>query len=439
MTDLGARLMAGYDVGYDRNGFSGARLAERLAQVSQIGLTDAGGSHRLGFSAAERAAKDLVIGWLKQLGFTVKMDAAGNCFGRLAGRNGAAPSVMCGSHIDTVPNGGHFDGALGVLLAVEVAEMWRATGFTPESPYEVAIFSDEEGTRFNVGFVGSTAMVGSVDIPALAALEDCDGHSFATAVAETGLVLERFGDAHRDAATTSAFVEVHIEQGCVLERENAAVGIVSAIAGLYGLEITVTGVAGHAGTTPMTLRQDALVGAARIVSAISEIAPQCSDTAVATVGQLIVFPGGANVIPGKVRFTVDLRDISQDTLDLLHDRIIARATEIAAEAGLDLRCGLTLSVPPTYVDEGLKAMQRAALHDIGAPLVEIPSGAGHDAMIIGNQIPVAMFFVRSKDGISHNPVEYTSLDDCAIAAQALSGMLKKLLTGDPARERKSDV
>lgn len=439
MTDLGERLLAGYDTDLDQEGFSGVRLANRLAEISRIGLTSTCGSHRLGFSTAERAAKDLVIRWLEALGFEVTVDTAGNCFGRLDGIDNEAPSVMCGSHVDTVPNGGHFDGVLGVLLAVEAAEMWQATGYKPERPYEVVVFSDEEGTRFNLGFLGSTAMVGSVDIPALTLLKDREGRSFASAVAETGLDLDRFGNARRDVAKISAFVEVHIEQGRVLERENAAVGIVSGISGLVGLEMIVSGVAGHAGTTPMKFRKDALVGAARIVAGISKIASECSNTAVATVGQLSVAPGGANVIPGEVRFSVDLRDISQEALDLLRDRVISKAKKVAEEGGLELSFSVTLSVAPTPVDDELKAVQRSTLEQMGAPLVEIPSGAGHDAMIVGSQIPSAMFFVRSKDGISHNPAEFTSLDDCAIAAVALSGVLKQMLSGVSSMGGQSDV
>lgn len=428
MTELRSMLLDGYDRSFDRDGFSGERLASRLDAIARIGLTPDGGSCRIGFSNEERKAKDLVCRWMTEAGLQVHSDAAGNCFGRLAGRDGAAPVVMCGSHIDTVPNGGHFDGVLGVLLALEMVDMWKAGGFVPETPYEIAVFSDEEGTRFNVGFVGSAAMTGALVPEDLKDLRDQEGRSFSSAVEQANLSLSRFPDAWRDLAGLSAFVEVHIEQGIVLERSGLPIGIVSGICGLVGLEMVVKGLAGHAGSTPMSLRRDALVTASRIVTEVSALPPLVSPTAVATVGQMTVLPNGSNVIPGEVRFSIDMRDIAADDLASLEQRIVGMATDIAAQDGVELDWKRVSSAPPAAVDERLLTIQEGVVGDLGIEPLKLPSGAGHDAMQFARDVPTAMFFVRSRGGISHNPGEFSSLQDCAIAAHALSGLLRTLLS-----------
>ncbi len=428
MPSLIERLLPDYDEALDLDGFSGSRLASRLATIAEIGLTDDNGSCRPGYSLAEKKAKDLVCGWMREAGLSVRRDAAGNCFGRLAGKSDHLPAVLCGSHIDTVPNGGHFDGVLGVLLALETAEMWKATGFEPERPYEVVIFSEEEGSSFNVGCVGSSAIVGAPLIEQLASVSDHEGRSFSAAVEEVGLSLGDFAAARRDLSQIAAFVEVYIEQGLVLEGHGLPVGIVSGICGLVSLEMTVTGQAGHAGTTPMTYRRDALVAASRIVAAVSELPGQVSDTAVATVGQLNVSPNGSNVVPGKVRFSVDIRDVAAEPLERLVARIVATATRLAEAANVALSWTRTFSQPPIAVDEKLKARQAEAMRAVNLAAFELPSGAGHDAMVMGEHVPMAMFFVRSKDGISHNPREFSSLTDCATAARALSRFLTRLVS-----------
>lgn len=423
---LRATLLSDYDGALDLDGFRGSRLAERLAAIAQIGLTAENGSARFGYSREESQAKELVCQWMRALGLIVRSDEAGNCFGRLAGRSDGLPIVLCGSHIDTVPNGGHFDGVLGVLLALEVAEMWKATGFAPERPYEIAIFSEEEGSRFNMGLVGSSAVLGALSVEELAGTKDHEGRSFAAVVEEVGLSLADFPKARRDLAEIAAFVEVHIEQGPVLEQRGLPVGIVSGICGLTGLEMTVTGIAGHAGTTPMALRRDALVAASRMVAAISGLPREVSGTAVATIGQMSVFPNGANVIPGKVRFSLDIRDVEAPALERLVAKIVAKASEIAAAEKVELSWKKTFHLPPTPADKGLRAKQASAMRDLNLAAFELPSGAGHDAMLLGAHVPMAMFFVRSRDGISHNPREFSSLNDCAAAARALSRFLAKL-------------
>lgn len=428
MSSLRERLLSEYDRSLDLDGFSGERLASRLSEIAGIGMTADGGSCRPGYSAAEKQAKDLVCGWMRELGLSVRRDAAGNCFGRLAGKHDHLPVVLCGSHIDTVPNGGHFDGVLGVLLALETAEMWKVTGLQPERPFEIVIFSEEEGSSFNVGCVGSSAIVGTSLIELLGTVSDHEGRSFSSAVEQVGLSLGDFPAARRDLSRIGAFVEVHIEQGLVLEGRGLPVGIVNGICGLVSLEMTVTGQAGHAGTTPMSYRRDALVAASRIVTAVSELPGQISETAVATVGQLNVSPNGSNVVPGKVRFSVDIRDVASDPLERLVARIVETATRLAEASGVTLSWTQTFAQPAIAVDARLKALQAEAMRAMNLAAFEMPSGAGHDAMVLGEHVPMAMFFVRSKDGISHNPLEFSSLNDCATAAHALSRFLTQLIS-----------
>lgn len=426
MNLLRERLLTNFDESLIVDGFSAERLSARLVAVAEIGLTPDGGSCRPGYSPVERQAKDLVCAWMREAGLFVHRDAAGNCFGKLPGRSNHLPAVLCGSHIDTVPNGGHFDGVLGVLLALEMVEMWKTTGFQPERSYEVVIFSEEEGSSFNVGCVGSGALVGAPFIAELDGVTDQEGRSFASAAAEVGLTLADFPKAQRDLSQVRAFVEVHIEQGRVLERLGLQVGLVSGICGLACLDITLEGEAGHAGTTPMEGRHDALVAASRIISAISELPSTISCTAVATVGQLRVWPNGSNVVPGKVRFSVDVRDVITANLEQLVLRIGDAARRIVHESGIRLDLTQTFFQAATAVDPDLKALQQEAMRGLDLAPFELPSGAGHDAMIMGEHVPMAMFFVRSKDGVSHNPAEFTSLNDCAVAARTLSRFLREL-------------
>ncbi|RKD76222.1 allantoate deiminase [Sinobaca qinghaiensis] len=409
--DLYKKLLNDYSMEYSYDGISGERLASRLHALSEIGLTESGGSRRLGFSKEERQAKDLVISWMKKADLAVSEDSAGNVFGRLEGREPDLPALLSGSHVDSVPEGGHFDGPLGVLSALEVAEAWKEMGYQPKRSYEVVIFTDEEGARFNNGLTGSRAMTGEIDPSIQSGLTDQEGREFAEVLADTGLTEEGFYKAERNLSEIAAFVEVHIEQGVRLEQENLPVGIVSGIAGPSWLEVVFTGSAGHAGNTPMGERRDALVAAGEFVRNVPDIPVSVSGTAVATVGKLKVFPNGANVIPGRVEMVVDIRDIEEETRDEVVRRIMKAAEKAAALYNIECTQQQTLKVKPVPIAENLKYLLRGALESRRLRPVEMPSGAGHDAMIVGHHLPAAMLFVRSKDGISHNPAEWTSLND----------------------------
>lgn len=415
-------LMNEYNTELNYGGIDGNRLAERLDAISKIGFLHTGGVSRPGFSQEEKQAKDLVTGWMKTAGLTVETDAAGNVFGRLAGIDDSQ-SVASGSHLDTVPAGGNFDGVLGVLAALEVAEAWKSSGYTPKKSYEVVIFSDEEGARFSSGVFGSRAYMGLVDDELIASLRDSEGLRLEEVLNQYGSSLLDFKKIQqRDWAF---FAEAHIEQGKLLEKNNLPVGIVNGIAGQAWLEVEFKGQAGHAGNTPMNDRQDALVAAGRFVSELEGMPKEVSSTAVATVGKLAVYPNSANVIPERVKMIVDIRDIHEDTRDRLLELISERAESIAEERNIAVTVSVTSRVKPVPVKDTYKDELREILTSLNIEPMELPSGAGHDTMNIGLELPVAMIFARSKAGISHNPAECTSLDDCVLTVHVLKKFMEK--------------
>lgn len=416
-------LMRDYNISLDHSGISGERIASRLFELSQIGFVQIGGVKRPGFSTEEKAAKQLVKKWMAEAGLAVHEDGAGNIIARLKGKI-QGPAIASGSHVDSVPNGGNFDGPLGVLSALEVAESWKETGYIPEKPYEVIVFSDEEGSRFNSGLTGSQAMAGAMTEQEMDQLRDYNGETLEQVLMHYGSTLDAFKSAKRDLSELELFVEVHIEQGKKLEKADQPVGIVNGIAGPAWLEVEFIGEAGHAGNTPMIGRKDSLVTAAEFLQSIPEFPKAVSDTAVATVGKLDVFPNGANVIPEKVKMLVDIRDIIEETRDQLIDLLIEQAEKVAAKNDIQLNVKLNTRIQPVPIAEELQKHLAASLEKFGISPTYIPSGAGHDAMNLGRYIPVAMLFVRSKDGISHNPKEWSSLNDCVTGVHVLKDFIE---------------
>lgn len=426
MQKLYERLLSSYDAHLNYSGVRGERVAARLDELSKIGSTESGGITRVGYSNEEREAKELIISWMKEAGLAVETDGAGNVFGRLEGKRQGA-SIMSGSHVDSVPNGGHFDGPLGVLAALEVVESWKEQGYTPEKPYTVAIFSDEEGSRFKSGLTGSRAFMGKITPDELDSLRDEEGKTFSEVIEAYGSTVEDFFKAGKKEKQIEMFVEVHIEQGKQLEKADQPVGIVSGIAGPAWVEITFTGEAGHAGNTPMTDRKDPLVAAGIFLQSIEELPKQVSNTAVATVGKLHVQPNGVNVIPKQVEMIVDIRDIQEETRDQLLNLITGMAKDIGDKRQVDVDAKITTKISPLPIHQALQGKLAKALETVGISPIYIPSGAGHDAMIVGQEFPVAMLFVRSKDGISHTPSEWTSLNDCVFAVHVLKSFIQDFM------------
>jgi len=401
------------------------RLWDHLQQLSAIGRDrEGGGVTRLSFTPEERAAKDLVARFMKEAGLSVREDEVGNLIGRKEGKNSDAPVVLTGSHLDSVPNGGDFDGPLGVLAGVEALHAMREHGVETEHPIEVIAFTDEEGTRFGYGMIGSRGIAGLLKPEELLAT-DRDGISIAEAMRQSGLDPEQIGKAARRPGSVKAYVELHIEQGKVLESRNLPVGVVSGIAGPLWVKFVLEGEAGHAGTTPMPMRHDALAAASEIILCIEREAARTGN-AVGTVGKLQLSPGGVNVIPGRVEFTMDLRDVNEAVRDQVEERILREARAICERRGIRLQVENMQRIAPAACSPMVQEAIKEAIAAEGLEVFTLPSGAGHDGMQLTGLCPVGMIFARSKDGISHNPAEFTSKEDCATAANVLYRTLLNL-------------
>ncbi|WP_029422791.1 Zn-dependent hydrolase [Alicyclobacillus macrosporangiidus] len=400
------------------------RLWDRLMALAEIGRQPDGGVTRLAFTPEWRRAKERVAGFMREAGLEVREDTVGNLIGRWPGRRPELPVVLTGSHLDSVFHGGNFDGPLGVLAAVEALQTLRENGIETDHPVEVVSFTDEEGARFRFGMTGSRAVAGTLTAEDLEH-RDADGVSIAEAMRAYGLDPAAFREAARSKGSVKAYVELHIEQGRVLENAGLAVGVVSGMAGPLWLRFTVEGEAGHAGATPMNLRRDPLVGAAAIVQAIEAECRRHAHT-VGTVGQLQVHPGGVNIIPGRVEFTLDLRDVDEAERDSAEAAILAEARAVCAARGLGLTVETLQRIPPVPCAPAIQRIIGDACGQLGMRSITLVSGAGHDGMQLRDLCPVGMVFVRSKDGISHDPAEYTSPEDCAAGADVLMHTLLQL-------------
>lgn len=395
----------------------GGRLWARLSELAGIGRHEGGGVARLSFTPEERAAKDLVASYMREAGLAVREDAAGNLFGRREGRDPDAPAVLVGSHVDSVVNGGDFDGPLGVLGGIEVLQTMEEEGVQTGRPVEVVAFTDEEGARFSLGMIGSRALIGTLS-PEDLRHEDPEGVSIEDAMREAGLDPGRIGEAKRSPDSLAAYLELHIEQGRVLEGEDLPVGLVTGIAGPVWLRLSFTGEAGHAGTTPMGARRDALAAAAEVVAIVEEEASVTGST-VGTVGQVGASPGGINIIPGGAHVSLDLRDIDEAVRDRVEERIRQRAAEVCEHRGVGIEFEELQRLPPAPCSEEIRAAVAAACEGEGIRPYPLPSGAGHDGMHVAGLCPMGMIFVRSRDGISHNPKEWSSPEDCEAGCKVL--------------------
>jgi hydantoinase/carbamoylase family amidase len=391
-------------------------LAVDIEAAAQIGA-DGGGVSRFAWTPELAQANDWFVGRLEGLGLEADVDPAGNVLGRWNTAEGKA--VLVGSHLDTVPRGGRYDGALGVLAALDVVRRLKAEGVEPARPLWVVSFNDEEGSRFQTGMLGSRVFCGELD------LDDWRRRGVADAMAGAGFDFERLPEARR-IDEVGAYLELHIEQGPVLERSGEDLGIVTAITGLLGLRVKLTGAANHAGTTPMDVRRDALAGAARIVLELREEA-RGRDDMTANVGKLEVGPGGFNVIPGLAEFTIDVRSPTAKGFERAEAFVRETVDRVAAEEELGVDIWPTHRKPPVALDEGLQDALVQAAEAEGASYRRMPSGAGHDAMVLAHHVPAAMLFVPSRAGISHSPDEYTPPEECELGARVLARAVRALV------------
>ncbi|SOC41422.1 Zn-dependent hydrolase [Ureibacillus acetophenoni] len=397
------------------------RLAKHIEELSQFGMQSSGGINRFSFTEEEAKANEYIEKLMEEAGLSVSFDAVGNVIGERQGTEEKAP-IMIGSHIDTVPHGGKFDGALGVLAAIEVAQSLKDQGIQLKSPLKIVSFKDEEGTRFGFGLLGSRAMTGILKEEELEGRDD-QGITLKEAMTQNGYDPEKIGEAK--VREVAAYLELHIEQGKVLESENVPVGIVTGIAGPSWKEITVRGLSEHAGATPMPIRQDALVAASEMILNIEQIAFKYKD-AVATVGKLQVKPNGVNVIPGEVTFSLDVRDLDNERCAKIVNEISEMIQEVSQKRNVESEIVELQTVSSVQADAAMQATIKEAVVSKGIKPISLVSGAGHDAMNLARICPMGMIFVRSKDGISHNPLEYSSIDDCEIATNVLFDTLVRL-------------
>lgn len=386
------------------------RVWNRLFELSQFGKQEQGGVTRLSFTDEERKAKDLIALYMKEAGLAVTEDAVGNVIGRKEGRLEGAPAVMIGSHIDSVPHGGIFDGPLGVIAGIEVVQTISEQEIQTDHPIEVIAFTDEEGSRFRFGMIGSRAIAGTLNKEHLQN-SDQNGMTIAQAMKEVGLDPNKILDAARDPGTIKGYVELHIEQGKVLENHHLSVGVVSGIAGPLWTKWVLTGEAGHAGATPMGIRKDPLIPAAAIIQYI-ETETKKYPNAVATIGQISVKPGGVNVIPSQVEFTLDLRDIDEEVRNKIEHTIASYARQICEERKIEIDISTLQRVAPVPCSKEIRQVIENSCKEIGLETFTLPSGAGHDGMQFKDFCPIGMIFIQSKNGISHNPDEWSSKEDC---------------------------
>ena len=400
----------------------GAAIRSRIDQLAAISA-EPDGLTRMFATPEQRRAAELVAGWMRESGMTAAEDAIGNVVGRYEGATPGAKAVLLGSHLDSVRDAGRWDGPLGVVTAIACVDALRRARLRLPVAIEVVGFCDEEGTRFGATMLGSRALTGRFERDLLDRTDDA-GVTMADAMRQAGFDPVRIGEAARRPEQLAAYLELHIEQGPVLEREHLPVGCVTAIAGQTRLDVVLTGMAGHAGTVPMPGRHDALAGAAEAVVAIEKAALHAVGT-VATVGRLEPHPGAVNVIPGRAHFTVDIRAPQDAPRAKLVTRVQGAIAKIAAARGLGAEIRVTHEEPAAPCAPQLRRLIAAAIAEEGHAVLNLPSGAGHDAMEVAAIAPIGMVFVRCRAGLSHHPDEHVDDADAAVGARVLHRILTR--------------
>jgi N-carbamoyl-L-amino-acid hydrolase len=391
---------------------NGPRLWQRLMQLAAIGATPRGGVCRIALTELDRQGRELFLRWAAELGCTVRRDAIGNLFARRAGADDTLPAVATGSHIDTQPTGGRFDGNYGVLAGLEVLATLNDQGIRTRAPLEVCVWTNEEGSRFVPVMMGSGVYAGAFTLAHALAARDTEGVSVAEALAAIGQAGDAPAAVADGAPRFDAYFEAHIEQGPVLEDAGIVIGTVSGALGQRWFDVTVQGMEAHAGPTPMNLRRDELLPAAALMQRVNAIAMAEQPHGRGTVGQVRVHPNSRNVIPGRVQFTVDFRHLHTEALVRMEAALREAAAEaVQASKGAGGGAGITIDIQPvveytpTAFDPALRALIEEGAANLGLPTLALPSGAGHDAVYVARTAPAAMIFVPCKDGISHNEIE----------------------------------
>ncbi|MEJ5861936.1 Zn-dependent hydrolase [Pseudomonas farsensis] len=406
-----------------------ARLWQSLMDLAQLGATPKGGVCRLALTDLDRQARDLFVTWCTEAGCSVSIDAVGNIFARRPGRNPKLAPVMTGSHIDTQPTGGKFDGCFGVMAGLEVLRTLNDLGVETEAPLEVVVWTNEEGSRFAPCMMGSGVFAGKFTLEETLAKRDAQGVSVGEALNAIGYAGKRAVLGH----PVGAYFEAHIEQGPILEDQAKTIGVVLGALGQKWFDLTLRGVEAHAGPTPMHLRKDALVGAAAVVEAVNRTALAHQPHACGTVGCLQAYPGSRNVIPGEVRMTLDFRHLESEHLQAMISEVQAVIEATAAKHGLSYELVPTADFPALYFDPGCVDAVRESASALGLGHMDIVSGAGHDAIFLAELGPAGMIFVPCEGGISHNEIENATPQDlaagCAVLLRAMLAASEAIASG----------
>ena len=401
-------------------------VAQVLEKLSSIGSTEQNGSNRLAFSPDDMAAREYFKGLMREAGMSVREDPFGNIIGRVEGTNPALPAVGTGSHIDTVPNGGHYDGMAGSVAALAAIKRIRERGPT-RHPLELIIFQMEESSRFSVATLGSKIMVGRAKLDLCRKAKDKSGKTMPEVMHEQGYDFEQLPTAVRKKGELACFLELHIEQSPTLEEKNLAVGVVTAIAAPIRTHVVIEGKASHSGGTAMNNRRDALVSASQMVLAVRAVGNSYSrQEIVATVGNLTVFPGAMNVVPDKAELWIDLRGTNRAVMDEAQEALKQAAAGIAAVNRTPITLNPLGAEDPVRMTPRIISLMETVCRDLSIPAMPIVSGAGHDTMNMADITDVGMVFIRCKDGLSHNPGEYAAIEDIMAGLDVLTETLYRL-------------
>ena len=398
-----------------------ATMLAQLTQLGAIGQDASGGRTRLAFSDADKQGRDQLVAWMHDLSLDITIDQIGNIFGTLAGSDSTLAPLMIGSHIDTVINAGMYDGCYGVLAGLAVLRALRSAGIVPRRSIVVAAFSNEEGVRYQPDMMGSLVYAGGIDVAQVLDVIGTDGTRLGAELARIGYA----GDLPPGAVVPHAYLELHIEQGPLLEAQALQIGVVADLQGISWQQITITGVANHAGTTPLAMRHDAGWAAAEVITQVRRMA-QVSGSTLATVGAIQFRPNAINVIPQTAVLTLDMRDPDDQKLTAAEAQVATLLQTIAAQEGVTITSQQLVRFPAVHFDESLVAEIAQATAALGLSHRQMTSGAGHDAQMLARIAPAAMIFVPSQAGISHNPAEYTSDADLIAGATVLLAVVQRL-------------
>jgi N-carbamoyl-L-amino-acid hydrolase len=397
------------------------RLEQRIEKLAEYGETREGGVNRVAFSEEDIQSRRYILSIMKEAGLITRIDAAGNITGYKEGTEPSLPPIVFGSHTDTVPQGGKFDGAVGVLGAIECAQVLAENSIKTRHPLEVVVFTDEEG-----GLIGSKAVTGTLTPEALAATSH-SGKTVREGIAALGGNPDALNKAVRGKGDLAAFIEIHIEQGITLASRGINIGIVEGIVGINWWDVTIEGFANHAGTTPMDKRQDALLAAAHLIIAVNKVVTDVPGRQVGTVGRIRAEPGAPNVIPGKSVMSLELRDLSAGKIDSLFRQIVKEAEVIAKKTGTKISfTPIEATASPTPTDPSIRKDIAESAEGLGLSYLFMPSGAGHDAQNLAKIAPAGMIFVPSIGGVSHSPKEFTLTEDIANGANVLLSTILKI-------------